>query len=275
MDAETKKAVAANHAWWDGLVQHHVSSPHFDEYDVDKFVAGRSTLRPLDFEEVGDVRGKRLLHLQCHFGLDTLSWAREGALVTGVDFSEQAVAQAAELAERAGLNAEFVCADVQALPASLVGPFDVIYTSRGTICWFPDLKAWAKGIAERLTPEGFFYFYDGHPAIVLEPINGDPTSLRPAYPYFPTGHSVPETVEGSYATGNAGAPTEIHDWPHPFEEIFAALWAAGLQLTSLREFPFDFWPRWPFLVPDGQGQWHPPEGTYSLPLSFSLKAVRS
>jgi 2-polyprenyl-3-methyl-5-hydroxy-6-metoxy-1,4-benzoquinol methylase len=153
--------VAANRALWDEWTPIHVGSAF---YDVDGWKSGRRhDLPPLLVDEVGDVAGKDLLHLQCHFGLDTLSWARRGARVTGADFSERAVEQARLLAAETGLEARFVVSDVVDLPDRLEGDFDVVFTSFGVLNWLPDVPRWAEVVAHFVRPGGFFYIAEAHP----------------------------------------------------------------------------------------------------------------
>jgi SAM-dependent methyltransferase len=155
-------------------------------------------------EEVGDVRGKRLLHLQCHFGLDTLSWARRGARVTGVDFSVEAISAARQLAREVGLEleSEFVCSDLYALRSALerAGGFDVVYTSYGVLNWLPELESWARLIADYLKPGGVFHIVEVHPTARMFPLDEDMPkagSFRPFFPYFhdPAGIRWPPGVD--------------------------------------------------------------------------------
>src|SRR5918992_1340625 len=154
--------MAANRALWDEWTEIHVGS---DFYDVAGFKAGRINPRDYEIDEVGDVLGKKLLHLQCHFGIDTLSWARLGAIPTGVDYSERAVALARSVAGELGLDARFVLSNVYDLPGVLDERFEVVYTSRGVIGWLPDLDRWAQVIAHLLEPGGIFYMTEGHPIL--------------------------------------------------------------------------------------------------------------
>ena len=141
-----------NRAWWDERVPIHTAS---EFYDVEGFLAGASTLRSFEPEEIGDVRGLTLVHLQCHFGLDTLSWARLGARVTGLDFSAPAMAFAAELADRAGLDAEWVVSDVMRADEALGGRrFDVVYTGLGALNWLEDIERWADVVRGLIAPGG-------------------------------------------------------------------------------------------------------------------------
>src|SRR5688500_10727107 len=145
----------ANRANWDERVPIHVSG---EFYDVTSFKGGQERLQPFEIDEVGDVSGKELLHLQCHFGIDTLSWARRGARVTGLDFSGPAVEAARGLASDMGLTATFVHSDVyQAVDATGGRSFDIVYTGRGAIIWLPDIGRWAEVVADLLRPGGILY----------------------------------------------------------------------------------------------------------------------
>jgi len=153
---------AANRANWDERVPIHAAGPF---YDLPGFVAGKDSLRDFEIAEVGDVSGKTLLHLQCHIGLDTLSWARRGATVTGLDFSAPAVEVASSLAGEIGVTtARFVTSDVyDAVPALGAQTFDIVYTGFGALCWLPDLARWAQTVAALLAPGGFLYLAEFHP----------------------------------------------------------------------------------------------------------------
>ena len=171
----------ANLALWNEWAHLHAGSAF---YDVEGFKAGKTSLNPLEMEELGNVAGKTLLHLQCHFGLDSLSWARLGASVTGVDFSDQAIALARSLSQEVGLEAEFVCSDIYELPQVLAGQFDIVYTSYGVLAWLPDLKNWAAVIAHFLKPGGVFFIAEFHPFAMVFDNSETATGLRIQYPYF-------------------------------------------------------------------------------------------
>ena len=163
--ADDEDRIRLNRSWWDERVAIHMAG---EFYDVGGFLAGRSSLRPFETAEMGSVAGCRLVHLQCHFGLDTLSWARKGALVTGVDFAPSAVAAARDVARRAGITAEFAEAAVYDAATALDGrAFDVVYTSIGSIIWLPDLSRWASTVARLLAPGGRFYMAEFHPFSVV------------------------------------------------------------------------------------------------------------
>jgi len=145
---------------WNELVGLHAES---EEYDLEGFIAGKSSLHTVELEALGDVSGRSLLHLQCHFGLDTLSWARLGARVTGIDFSDSGIELARRIADRIGVDAEFVCCNVYDLPEHLEGEFDIVYTSYGVLCWLHDINEWARLVSNYLKPGGTFFIAEFHP----------------------------------------------------------------------------------------------------------------
>ncbi len=259
--------LAANRALWDEWTAIHETSSF---YDLEAFKAGGSRLRDYEVDEVGDVTGKSLLHLQCHFGIDTLSWARLGARVTGADFSDRAIELARSLAAELRLDATFVRSDLYDLPSVLDGQFDVVYTSRGVLGWLPDLGRWAGVVAHFLRPGGVFYMTEIHP--VAQAFAEEP-KLRLGYPYFPRPEPLAIPVHGSYAdpTAQVHQPVE-YGWAHSMGEIVTAVAAAGLRIEFLHELPFVDWPV-PFLVRQDDGTWRlPPDAGGELPLFFSLRA---
>jgi ubiquinone/menaquinone biosynthesis C-methylase UbiE len=178
MSKSNQNYFKANQALWNAKTPVHIES---DFYDMPGFLAGNSSLRHVELNEVGEVSGKTLLHLQCHFGQDTLSWAREGAVVTGVDFSEKAIKKAREIADQTQLEAEFVQANVYDLPEILPDrKYDIVFTSYGTIGWLPDLDKWASVINHFLKPGGFFYIVEFHPFIWMH----DSSMEKIEYSYF-------------------------------------------------------------------------------------------
>lgn len=225
---------AQNRAWWNERVPYHVES---DFYDIEKFKQTRDSLMPIEIREVGDVSGKSLVHLQCHFGQDTLSWAARGAQVTGVDFSEPAITAARALAQSMDLPAEFVLSDVYHAPLALKNKtFDVVFTSYGTIYWLQDLKRWAQAIRALLKPGGFFYIAEFHPFLYVFSEN-DLDGLKLGYPYFDAAEPLELDEEpGSYA--NRAAPTLVnrhYGWQHGVGAILNALIGAGLQIEFFNE----------------------------------------
>lgn len=242
-------------------------------YDVAAFLAGRDTLCPIEASEIGDVRGKRLLHLQCHFGLDTLSLARRGAIVTGLDFSPVAIEGARELAAKAGLAATFVEADLYEAPKAIEDRFDRVYSSWGTICWLPDICAWARVVAEMLRPGGTFSFADSHPfALVLDERDG---VIRPTYGWrTPKDRPDAFTDVKSYTGDDFAEPVTDYNWLHPLSDIVTSLIEAGLTLEFLHEHETLPWKLFPSMVPAGERMFRLPDGAVPMPLAFSLRAVK-
>src|SRR6266699_7088150 len=195
MDDYTK----ANLEWWNEAATVHSQG---EGYDLATFKAGKTKLHPLELAEVGDVAGKRLLHLQCHFGMDTLSWARLGAKVTGIDFSDKAIAIAQSLSQELNLDATFICTDIHNLPDVLhtSAEFGIVFTSYGAIGWLPDLQPWGRIIGHYLKPGGFFYIAEGHPFMWL--LDEKSTDLKLRYPYF-SKEPIKDEEQGTYAEKDA------------------------------------------------------------------------
>ena len=259
---------AANRACWDERVPIHVGSAF---YDVDGFLAGRDTVRDFEVAEVGDVAGRDLVHLQCHFGQDTLSWARRGANVVGLDFSEPAVAEARRLAEAAGLDAEFVCADVYDAGAALGGrTFDLVYTGLGALNWLPDVRRWAAVAASLVRPGGAVYLAEFHP---FTEVLGDEEPCV-AFDYF-GGEATVWDEAGTYA--DRSAPT-VHnrtfEWVHGIGDVVTALIDAGLVLRFLHEHDHTLFQRFPWLDEADDRTWRVPGDRPSMPLMYSLLAER-
>lgn len=242
-------------------------------YDVAGFKAGRSALKGVDVDAVGDVRGKKLLHLQCHFGLDTLSWARLGAAVTGLDFSPEAIAAARALARETGLAARFVCSDVYDAPAALGERFDVVYTGVGALCWLPDVARWADVVAALLAPGGLLYLRECHPVLHALDESSDPAAPRLAYPYFEA-EATRFEVGGTYADPKARvANATTYQWNHGIGEVVTALVTAGLAIEALHEHRGCDWQALPQMARGPDGMWRLPEHGEMLPLMYSIRAV--
>lgn len=259
-----------NHAWWDERAPIHVASKF---YDVDGFIAGRCTLAPFEPVEVGEVRDKSLVHLQCHFGLDTLSWARRGANVTGLDFSRSAIDAAAELAERIGVKARFVCADVYDAVAALRQTFDVVYTGHGALIWLPDLARWASVVSQLLKPGGRFYLSEFHP--IVDTMAGDRFEIEGCYFHEQAG-IVWDEPGGSYADPHAVTKNNrTIEFRHPLSDVWQALHDAGLRIDLFRERDFTLFPRWPFLEKYPDGSYRLPHDKPRFPLLYALRAEKT
>jgi SAM-dependent methyltransferase len=267
----------ANLASWDEAVELHVGS---ELYDVAGFKAGDTSLSAIELGELGPLvgEGTSLLHLQGHFGLDTLSWARRGATVTGVDFSGAGIRTARALADEVGLSARatFVQSDVETLPDKLSGSFDVVFTSWGALIWLGDLERWADVIDRFLKPGGVLYVAEFHPYAFLLADDATPDSLRIGYPYFM--HGVPQRFDedGDYAVPDAKpAYTVTFEWLHGFAEIIDPLLRRGLRLDFLHELPYTV-PGLPFtfLEKDDQGMLRVKGHHQDFPLTFTLKMTK-
>ena len=282
VDPISPEARAANLELWNHWTKVHEKSAF---YDVEGFKAGATSLWPLELEELGlYVReGTTLLHLQCHFGLDTLSWARLGAEVVGLDLSDEAIALARRLADEVGLSgrAEFICADLYDADAHLGDRrFDVVFVSWGAIEWLPDLERWAGIVARHLEPGGTFYMAEIHPfGYALDEVPGEHDvqvkyRLQPA----PDRPEV-EPIEGSYADRDADTTGLVaYGWQHSLAEVTGALIGAGLRIEHLHEFPTSPAPFWDWMVKDEDRWWWlpAPDGGLrkDLPLSYSVRATR-
>lgn len=263
--------IAANRDLWNAWTPHHVTG---EFYDVEGFLAGREVLDEVETGCVGDVGGKKLLHLQCHFGMDTLGWARRGASVTGVDFSHEAITQARALAKRAGIEARFVECDVyDTLHNVEPGTFDIVFTSYGAISWLPDLGPWAEVIAGALKPGGVFEIVEHHP--YLWPFDESITDheLVWKYRYF-GGEVLREDNIGSYGAPDSGVEAASFSWQHTFSDQIGALLGAGLRITSLTEYPFISFPWFPYNVKGEDGFWHMPDDMPELPMMYRITATK-
>lgn len=256
-----------NRGLWDGWTEINRDSAF---YDVEGFLEGRSTLNEPELELLGDPRGLRILHLQCHFGLDTLSLAREGARVTGVDFSPKAVEQARALAASAGVEARFVCSGVYELDRVLDERFDVVFTTWGVLAWLPDLDRWARVVRRFLAPGGRLILVEFHPVGELFEERVDGLD----YPYFGGERPLRCAVQGSYADPDADFSHDSYQWIHPLSETLGALLAAGLRLETFREYPFSPYGCFPFTREVHPGRWELPEPPGGLPLAFGVVAAR-
>jgi SAM-dependent methyltransferase len=263
MNKSWKEYLNINRDLWNTLAPLHEKSTF---YDVAGFKQGKTSLKHIELEEMGDVSGKTLLHLQCHFGLDTLSWARRGARVTGVDFSDKAIKIAASLKTELGLEADFICSNIYDLPDVLDRKFDIVFTSYGVLAWLPDLDPWARVIHHSLRDDGFFYIVDFHP--IMEIIN-DAGVVHGSY--FPVKDPYQYTAHGSYATDEDITHTQ-YEWVHTMADIITALIDAGFVIDFLHEFPYSVYGDRPYLVQGKDGLWRHKNEKLQLPLLFSIKA---
>ncbi|MCZ7646684.1 MAG: class I SAM-dependent methyltransferase [Planctomycetota bacterium] len=264
-----------NREHWDERARLHATGD--TNYRIDRFKRGEYGWERNVPDDLGDVRGLKLLHLQCHFGMDSLLWAKQGAEVTGVDFSETAIAHARELSEEVKVPARFVCGVIEALPDGMNGQFDAVLTYHGTVTWLPDLAPWARTIARCLKPGGWFYLCDTHPFATMLEVTAGGERLDFRYNYF--AGATPERREdsGSYSARDAKTRHNVtYQWTHTLGAILGALTGAGLRIEYLHEFPYTFWnayqgARGSLMRHREADWWHLKDGD-RLPLMFSLKA---
>ncbi|MFC5186406.1 class I SAM-dependent methyltransferase [Actinomadura harenae] len=259
--------LGVNRDLWDERVPIHLGS---EFYDLAGFRAGADTLRDFEIAEVGDVSGRTLAHLQCHFGLDTLSWARRGAKVAGLDFSAPAIEAARGIADETGLDARFVVSDVYDAPEALGATFDVVYTGIGALCWLPDVGRWAETVAAVLNPGGFLYLSEFHPfADILD----EETGTTVAFDYF---DRTPQewNEPGTYTDGDGTTRNNRSiEFLHGVGDVVSAIVAAGLRLEFLHEHDHTLFARYATLEKDGQ-RYRLPEGRPRVPMMYSLRATR-
>jgi len=222
--------IEINKQSWNNKIASHLQS---EFYDLPGFLAGKSSLNPIELELLGDVAGKTILHLQCHFGQDTLSLARMGAQVTGVDLSDKAIEQARLLAKQTQMDANFICCDIYDLPNHLNRQFDLVFTSYGTIGWLPDLRRWANLISNYLKPNGQFIFVEFHPVVWMF----DDQFETIAYNYF-NSEAIVETETGTYADREAKISQKFVCWNHSMSEVVNSLIQNKLEINSLNEFDY-------------------------------------
>ena len=275
MENEFSKYFEENKKSWNKRTAVHKDSAF---YDLPSFKNGKSSLNKIELEELGDVKGKTLLHLQCHFGMDTMSWARAGADCVGVDLSDEAINLAKTINAELKLNAEFICANIYDLKdASKVPPsegfreagFDIVFTSYGTIGWLPDLDKWAEIVSHFLKPGGIFYIADFHPALWMMDDNFE----KIKYSYF-NNEVITEEISGTYSDRNAPIKSIEHGWNHSFSEIINALLKHNLQIEMFNEFPFSPYNCFSNLEQGADGMWRIKGLDEKMPMMYSIKAVK-
>lgn len=256
----------ANKKWWNDVAPIHLGS---DLYNLKGFKKGKTTLTSIEIEELGNVKGKTLLHLMCHFGMDTLSWARKGAIVTGVDLSDTSIRLARKLSREIATPATFVCSDIYELPNVLDKKFDIIFASYGVLCWVSNLKKWAKIIHHFLASGGVFYIVELHPFTNI--LTHD---FQILYKYFKRG-PFEDDSPGTYADWNADIKGSTYLWNHTMGDIINTLIEEGLKIEYLHEFPFTMYDQFPGLMEQNKkGQFVLKDKKLQIPLLFSLKATK-
>lgn len=222
--------IEINRQSWNHRTDAHLNS---EFYDLKGFLNGNTSLNEIELKLLGDIKGKRILHLQCHFGQDTISLSRLGAEVTGVDLSDKAIASAKQIAKDTLSSAKFICCNIYDLPQHLDEKFDIVFTSYGTIGWLPDLDEWAKIISKFLKPNGKFIFVEFHPVVWMFDDNFDKIGYR----YFNSG-GILEIENGTYADRNADITQSYVMWNHGLSEVLNSLIHNDLEINALDEFDY-------------------------------------
>jgi SAM-dependent methyltransferase len=243
-------------------------------YRVQAFLDGADNLHDIEHEEIGDVSGLRIAHLQCHFGIDTLCLARRGASCVGLDFSPVAIKAARELQAKTRLDAQFTEGNVYDARDLIDGDFDLVYVTWGAIGWLPDIGRWAKVVSSLLKPGGRLYLLEGHPSMLLA--DEKSADLRPGFDWRTPQDKPLVTHEETTYTGDKAkiANATTHEWIHPLSDVINALIGAGLRIEALNEHERLAWQFAPMMVPvEGRRRmWMLPEGFPRLPLSYSIWA---
>lgn len=268
MNNNFKKYFDVNRDTWNKKVSIHAAS---EFYDVDAFLKGKSSLNAYELNEIGDVKGKSLLHLQCHFGQDTLSLTRMGAKCTGIDLSNEGIEKAKYLNKKLRLNATFIESNLYDVPKNVAGKFDIVFASYGVVGWLPDLKTWGEIIANKLKKGGFFYLIEFHPIVWMFTYLESPPKL--VYPYK-TNEVIYEEYKGTYTNKDADIISKEYGWNHGLGEVVSALTNAGLHIEFLHEFEKSPYNSFPEMDKTEDGMYVLKENQRLFPLLYSIKATK-
>lgn len=260
----TSNFIEINRESWNKRTEAHLKSAF---YDLEGFINGKSSLNPIELKLLGDIEGKNILHLQCHFGQDTISLSRLGAEVTGVDFSDKAIESAKKIADQTGSSAKFICCDIYDLPVHLDEKFDVVFTSYGTIGWLPDMDKWAKIVSNHLKPNGTFVFVEFHPVVWMFDDNFE----KIAYNYFKS-DAIVETQNGTYADKKANITITDVSWNHGLSEVMNSLIQNGLEIEHFEEFDYSPYNCFNNMVEIAPNKFQIQQFGNKIPMLYALKA---
>jgi 2-polyprenyl-3-methyl-5-hydroxy-6-metoxy-1,4-benzoquinol methylase len=238
-------------------------------YDVASFLQGKSSLNEIELRELGNVKNKKILHLQCHFGMDSLSLSKMGADVTGIDLSDAAIEEAKKLNDQLSLHAKFICCNVYDLKDHLSGQFDIVFTSYGVIGWLPDLNKWAEIIAHFLKPGGFFYMVEFHPVVWMF----DEDFKEVKY-YYHNQEMIVMDALGTYTDRSAHIQSKEYSWNHSISEVLNALLNQNLRLEFFNEYMYSPYPCFRNVVETEKTKWHIKGMEGKIPMVYSLKAEK-
>lgn len=259
--------ISINKKLWDEKTDIHFKS---DFYDVKAFINGKDSLNPIELELLGNIAGKKILHLQCHFGQDTISLARHGAQVTGVDFSEKAIEKARQLNEQLGTDAQFIPSDIYKLPEILDEKYDIVYTSYGVIGWLPDMKKWAALIEHFLKPGGQLVFVEFHPIVWMFSYD----FKRVEFDYMES-EAIVEELEGTYTDKHAPIKEKSVCWNHGLSTVINSLIKTGLTLTDFQEYNYSPYNCLDNMIKNGEREFKIKGLENKFPLVYSLTAFKS
>ena len=261
-----KNYIDINRESWNQRTEVHLKS---EFYDLEGFINGKSSLNPIELNLLGDIAGKSILHLQCHFGQDTISLSRLGAEVTGVDFSDKAIESAKKIAVKTSSSAKFICCDIYDLPEHLYEKFDIVFTSYGTIGWLPDMDKWAKIVSNYLKPNGTFVFVEFHPVVWMF----DNHFEKIAYNYFKS-DAIIETQNGTYADQNANITITDVSWNHGLSEVINRLISNGLEILHFEEFDYSPYNCFHNMIAIAPNKYQIQDLGNKIPMVYVLKAKR-
>lgn len=273
MEHDSAEMMRVNARNWDTRTSVHVAS---DFYDLDGLRAGAERLAPFEYDELGPLEGRDLVHLQCHIGTDTVCLARSGARAVGVDVSAESVASARAIAADCGVDVRYEEANVyDAVDVAGRERFDVVYTGKGSLVWLPDLDRWARVVADLLRPGGLLHLVEFHPLLGSLADEQPDEGLAVAYDYLGGRGADRQDFAYTYTDGDALTENTVtYQWAHGIDEVVNAVIAAGLRIVSLVEHDVLPWPRFPGMTDAGNDWWRLPEGKPRVPLLYSLRAVR-
>ncbi len=262
------KYLVSNNALWDEMAIIHKES----YTEIDSILKGESIIRKPEKTELGNIRGKTLLHMQCHIGTDSISLAYEGAIVTGTDFSEKSIDIARELAAKVSANINFLVSSNDQLTNNISNEFDIVYTSRGILCWNDDLNAWANTIKKMMKPGGFFYMQESHPISAI--LNENNPDIIITHPYFHTDKPIEWKDNYDYSRENKKLHNVSYEWTWSLSDVINSLINAGLSIEFVNEFDYTFYKAYDFMIQNNNGYWYIPKLKNKFPLMFSLKAKK-
>lgn len=262
--AEFDNYLTLNRTAWNEKTSLHADS---EFYGMSSFLAGNTTLNPIELRMMGDITGKKILHLQCHFGQDTISLARMGATVTGVDFSDKAIDLARQLAAKTGKDVRFICSDVYSLPDHHAEKYDMIFTTYGVLGWLPDMDRWAAVVSNLLKPGGELVLVEFHPVIWMF----DDRFSKVIYSYFDQG-PIQETEKGSYADREAAVEITTVGWNHSLSEVLGGLLHHHMEIVAFEEYDYSPYNCLHDMTEDAPGQFRVREMGSKLPHVYAVKA---